>query len=77
MRGAHRVSYWLATDVKLRFIQDIHHKCANKLCVNPSHLEIVDRAQNNGEMLERRWYRGRIDYLEGLLNAAGIEFESD
>lgn len=42
----------------------IHHKCANRKCVNPLHLEPVSQRDNMGEMLLRKHYELRIAALE-------------
>lgn len=39
--NAHRASYLLHTKQNLESKFQIHHKCACKICVNPSHLEAV------------------------------------
>lgn len=41
--------------------QSVHHKCANKACINPSHLQLVTRAENSAEMLARRDYERFIE----------------
>lgn len=53
----------------------IHHKCANKKCVNPDHLQAVSNINNVAEMNERQFYLRKIAQLEaeiaelkGLLN---------
>src|SRR5687768_3267270 len=52
--SAHRMACWLAfgpiPDGKL-----VIHKCDNKKCVRPSHLEIGDHSEN----LNQAWQRGR------------------
>lgn len=47
--------------------QPIHHKCANRDCVNPDHLEPVTHAANMAEMLARSTYLSRISELEEAL----------
>lgn len=42
----------------------VHHKCANKSCINPSHLQVVEQAHNAAEMMNRRYYEQRIAALE-------------
>ena len=42
---AHRIAYELTFGIIPPFF-DIHHKCHNKLCVNPSHLEAVTEANH-------------------------------
>lgn len=45
----------------------VHHKCANKLCINPQHLQIVQTHENTAEMLDRKNYERRITELEAAL----------
>lgn len=47
--------------------EPVHHRCANRLCINPMHLEITTSAANTAEMLERNGYRARIAQLEEAL----------
>lgn len=44
-----------------------HHKCANSMCVNPDHLELVTAAENVAEMMARASYEARIADLEAAL----------
>lgn len=45
----------------------VHHTCAEGLCCNPSHLQVVTPQENTAEMLERRYYVARIAELEAEL----------
>lgn len=45
----------------------VHHKCAEPLCFNPIHLQVVQPHENTAEMLERRYYLQRIADLETAL----------
>ena len=48
MRPAHRVSLLLTGEILCR--EDVvDHKCRNILCVNPTHLRLVDLATNSRE----------------------------
>ncbi|MCY0945364.1 HNH endonuclease signature motif containing protein [Streptomyces antarcticus] len=38
----------------------IHHKCANRSCINPKHLQAVTARENTAEMLERNFYVNQI-----------------
>jgi hypothetical protein len=42
----------------------IHHTCANRLCVNPDHLQALSSINNVAEMVERTGYIRRIARLE-------------
>ena len=45
----------------------VHHKCANRSCCNPEHLQTVDDFSNRSEMFERNNYIKRIEALEEAL----------
>jgi hypothetical protein len=42
----HRLSYELATGQPLPKKIDLHHRCQNKLCIRPSHLEPLSRSDH-------------------------------
>lgn len=50
---AHRFSYALAYGECANNLV-IGHKCHNSLCVNPSHLQLVTKQQNNENMVARK-----------------------
>lgn len=66
---AHRVAYELAGNVLDH--RPIHHKCGQKLCVEPTHLQPVEPHENVAEMFERSSYKARIAALESAL--AGMD----
>lgn len=70
---AHRVALEMATG-PLGGLQ-AHHKCANRSCVNPDHLEPVTSAQNMAEMLARMSYIARINELEAEVARLRAELE--
>ena len=45
----------------------VHHKCANRVCCNPAHLQMLTSRENRAEMMERNAYLKRIADLEGAL----------
>lgn len=47
----------------------VHHKCANRKCCNPEHLQVLTSRENRAEMLERNTYINRIRALEEALGA--------
>ena len=51
---AHRFAYEFATDRRIPAGLETDHLCQNKLCVNPSHLELVTHAENMRRMIARR-----------------------
>lgn len=65
--AAHRASYAIHHRKPLYFSGPIHHKCANRSCVNPEHLQLVTDAENNAEMLGRNAFIQRIKDLEDEL----------
>lgn len=60
---AHRLAYELATGVDPGR-QVVHHKCANRPCINPEHLELASQADNLLEMMARKSLEARIAELE-------------
>ena len=61
--AAHRVSYqlWVGS---LTEADVVHHKCANRACVRPAHLQRLTSLENTAEMLERNGYIRAIKRLE-------------
>lgn len=43
---AHRYAYEFATVAKIPAGLELDHRCENKLCVNPAHLELVTHQEN-------------------------------
>lgn len=72
--GAHVLSYHLATGEEIAGRQ-IHHKCANARCINPSHLEAASNAENTLEMFARKDYEARIAALEAKVTELQRELE--
>ena len=51
---AHRIAYALANGVeKLKSDLVVMHKCDNRICCNPSHLELGTQAQNMTDMINK------------------------
>ena len=70
---AHRISYDLHNGTDSPSYMPIHHTCGNNPCVRPEHLQRISLEENTAEMRERYYYQERIAFLEGLLEANGIE----
>lgn len=51
-------------------VQQAHHVCAVRSCVNPDHLQPVTHRQNTAEMQQRATYLARIRELEQALASA-------
>lgn len=45
----------------------VHHKCAERLCLNPSHLEVITQRENTGEMFARKFYEAHIKELSRFI----------
>ena len=50
-------------------LDQAHHKCANRVCVNPEHLQPVSARENIAEMNQRNFYLRRIAELEDALRS--------
>lgn len=55
--------------------QTAHHKCANRTCTNPDHLQPATHRDNIAEMLARNSYLKRIAELENALAVIAPEHE--
>lgn len=60
---AHRFVY-AALVAPLDASEVVHHKCSNKRCINPEHLQPITAMENNAEMMQRHYYLRRIEDLE-------------
>lgn len=67
-RLAHRVALEVA-GVEVPPQMHVHHKCAVRACVEPTHLQVVHPWENSAEMWERNYYLRRIGELEAALGA--------
>ena len=65
-KRAHRVAYrlWIG---EIPEGSVVHHACSVRNCVNPNHLQIVSPTNNIAEMLERTYYKERIQTLEAAV----------
>ena len=66
-RLVHRMVVEATEERKINFRETVHHKCANRRCVRPDHLEIASRSENNLEMHSRKSLDARIAALETAL----------
>jgi hypothetical protein len=74
-RAVHRVVYQVIHG-HIPTGDHIHHKCANRACVNPDHLELTTVRQNVGEMLSRQAYIARLseaDEIYAALLDSGVD----
>ena len=65
-QAAHRVSLSASLGAALDD-QPVHHRCAQRSCVNPDHLQLVTTYDNAAEMMARNYYERRIARLEHAL----------
>lgn len=72
-RLVHRAVYMIANGETISSAIPVHHACGVRNCVEPSHLQAVKPEENTAEMLERRYYRKRIEILEHALSVLDPE----
>jgi hypothetical protein len=53
----------------------VHHKCAERLCFNPEHLQLATMRENIGEMHARKAYQRQIIALELRVAELGAEVD--
>lgn len=68
----HRVAYalWVGP---IPPSETVHHRCGNRLCFNPEHLQLATHRENVGEMFARGAYERRINELEAQVAALEAE----
>lgn len=71
--SAHRVAYELATGTSLLPSVVVRHRCDNRRCCNPAHLEAGSQADNVADMVARgRQVRGEANHSK-LTAAQALE----
>ena len=68
--GQARPLYRVALEMRLGRelgVDQAHHTCANRACVNPDHVQAVRQRENVAEMKQRNVYLARIAELESEL----------
>lgn len=73
LQMVHRWSFWLSSGGDTA--ETVHHKCSNRKCFNPVHLEKATQKENIGEMFARKSYEKRIAYLEQKVSSLELEIE--
>lgn len=68
----HRVS-WSIYNGEITNGDVVHHTCANRLCLNIKHLQLVSSINNFAEMRGRKFYENRITELEKKLKECNCE----
>jgi hypothetical protein len=61
IRGSHRVAYELFVGPIGN--DTVHHKCANRRCCNPNHLQRATQQENKAEMFARNGFEAEIRRL--------------
>lgn len=71
---AHRLAYmlWVNEDISGSVI---HHRCANRACVNPAHLQKTTSLDNTAEMFQRQHYIKAIARLTAELKKVRKELD--
>lgn len=64
--AAHRLAYEYATGIKPNGMS-VHHKCANRSCCNPEHLQLATQIANMAEMHARKSFEAQIAELREAL----------
>jgi len=68
--GAHRISWRLHNNQEIPTGMVIMHKCDNKLCINPDHLELGTVKNNIQDMINKN-RRNPKNHIEKLKNESG------
>ena len=57
----HRASFYKATG---EYPELVRHKCGNKSCINPDHLEAGSHSENSKDTYNNKWYLFKIKWKE-------------
>ena len=60
--NVHRISYMIFIDDTIEKDIEVHHKCRNKLCVNPTHLQALTRAKHNSREIRQKKVSSHCKY---------------
>lgn len=70
---AHRYSYEIFYKIKLNPDDILDHRCRNRKCVNPEHLDLVSQSDNVKRMLAYKSLVAEVDRLRELLISNNID----
>jgi hypothetical protein len=69
---AHRYSYEFFTGKKIPNGMIIMHSCDNPPCVNPAHLRVATKSENNADTANKRRHHYGLDHWNGRLSEDDI-----
>ena len=71
---AHRYAYEFFTGEKIPLGKIIMHSCDNPPCVNPAHLRVGTKAENNADTSIKHRHHYGLDHWNGRLTVADVAY---